>query len=775
MSLVLIIIFSVLVEFVRTAEFSIIFRDDFNGERLNSSIWNVADFTNDEQLIFKPDNVRARDGFLHLEARRGVVAGNRTFTSGQVDTMGKFEFLYGEIEWRARVPRGQGLWSALQLFPFSCKVGMSCEDWPPSVSVLDARGDRLRESVVTAYYKQSVTGKTRSVGKPVVHPVDMSLDFHVYKLVWDSQNLSWWIDGIYIFNISGRRVPSVHMQAAMSLAVGGSFAGAPDKRTRFPAEFLIDYVEVRQSLMENSTSDSSGLAGNQGRKRKPAVWFPIVIAFSGILIGILFSVALLCCVRRKKRKDKKRKDMQLKLMAALSSVLPENSTMMQISQLYNVSSGSDSGNSSHFVPDEISPYFRLLEVPLNNLEISEDLLGKGQFGSVWRGLLKNKDGRSDCVVAIKRVLDSCDPNQEDLQCKLFLDEMKVMTKVGRHLNIVNLLGTVTVGKPMMIMEFCSHGSLLKYLQSHRHHFQNVFDHSTLGPDIEPSGALGPDREPSGALDSDRGPSEPSGPLGLNRGPSGPISPVSPCAPGYVSMMSWQTPVTALSTNHSIDDQLDTDDLIHMVYQIARGLEYLAEKSIIHRDLAARNVLVCEKNIVKICDFGLARQRMLADYILLNEQVALPIKWMAPESIFEKRFSYKSDIWSFGILMWEIFSLGQTPYTSAAGSGFKGHIIEFAEAISNGLRMGRPSYAPDYIYEIMCRCWNIDKVVRPSASDLRLELGHHMPLDRTDYYLKLDEPYQHYNQINAGLLAVALSADVTVDDETRLDGYVPSFH
>jgi serine/threonine protein kinase len=78
------------------------------------------------------------------------------------------------------------------------------------------------------------------------------------------------------------------------------------------------------------------------------------------------------------------------------------------------------------------------------------------------------------------------------------------------------------------------------------------------------------------------------------------------------------------------------------------------------------------------------------------QVALPIKWMAPESIFEKSFSYKSDVWSFGILMWEIFSLGQTPFTSTAGSGFTGHVVEFAHAISNGLQMERPPYAPVFM-------------------------------------------------------------------------------
>ena len=71
--------------------------------------------------------------------------------------------------------------------------------------------------------------------------------------------------------------------------------------------------------------------------------------------------------------------------------------------------------------------------------------------------------------------------------------------------------------------------------------------------------------------------------------------------------------------------------------------------------------------------------------------------MAPESIFEKSFSYKSDIWSLGILMWEIFSLGQTPYSTLAGTAFSGHIIEFAQCISNGLRMERPTYAPVFMY------------------------------------------------------------------------------
>jgi serine/threonine protein kinase len=145
---------------------------------------------------------------------------------------------------------------------------------------------------------------------------------------------------------------------------------------------------------------------------------------------------------------------------------------------------------------------------------------------------------------------------------------------------------------MMVLEFCSHGSLLNFLHQQRNSFLDQVDGSGF--------------------------------LIINDPTSPSVTLSSGCSPGYVSMVSWQSSL-AQSSISSGDNRLSTEDLIHMSYQVSRGLEYLASRSIIHRDLAARNVLVCEENIVKISDFGLARQRILSDYILHNDQVGTVIR------------------------------------------------------------------------------------------------------------------------------------------------------
>ncbi|KAL6419470.1 hypothetical protein ACFW04_009355 [Cataglyphis niger] len=148
--------------------------------------------------------------------------------------------------------------------------------------------------------------------------------------------------------------------------------------------------------------------------------------------------------------------------------------------------------------------------------------------------------------------------------------------------------------------------------------------------------------------------------------------------------------------------LRLQDLFAMCEDIARGCRYLEDLRFVHRDLACRNCLVSARNrenrVVKIGDFGLARDVYENDYYRKKGQDLLPVRWMAPESLVIGKFTSQSDVWSFGVIMWEITSLGEQPYTGRTDLG----VIDY---IRGGHRLTMPLNCPPALYELMLRCWN----------------------------------------------------------------------
>ncbi|KAK2906635.1 hypothetical protein Q8A67_005620 [Cirrhinus molitorella] len=183
-------------------------------------------------------------------------------------------------------------------------------------------------------------------------------------------------------------------------------------------------------------------------------------------------------------------------------------------------------------------------------------------------------------------------------------------------------------------------------------------------------------------------------------------------------------VTELMTKGNLVNYLRTrgrfavsvTQLLRFSLDVCEGMEHLESKKLLHRDLAARNILVSEDGVAKISDFGLAKVSSTA-----TDNSKLPIKWTAPEALNNKKFSTQSDVWSYGVLLWEIFSYGRQPYPKMS-------VSEVRERVHQGYRMEPPDGCPPDVYSIITSCWEIDPKKRPPFHKLRerleKELGKH---------------------------------------------------
>ncbi|NXS90813.1 FES kinase, partial [Jacana jacana] len=170
----------------------------------------------------------------------------------------------------------------------------------------------------------------------------------------------------------------------------------------------------------------------------------------------------------------------------------------------------------------------------------------------------------------------------------------------------------------------------------------------------------------------------------------------------------------LSFLRSEGPHLRVKELLKMTEHAAAGMEYLESKHCIHRDLAARNCLVTEKNVLKISDFGMSREEEDGVYASTGGMKQIPVKWTAPEALNYGRYSSESDVWSFGILLWEAFSLGAVPYANLSNQ-------QMREAVEQGMRLDPPEQCPEEVYRLMQRCWEYDPRKRPSFSTIHQEL------------------------------------------------------
>ncbi|TMW48237.1 hypothetical protein DOY81_006679 [Sarcophaga bullata] len=344
------------------------------------------------------------------------------------------------------------------------------------------------------------------------------------------------------------------------------------------------------------------------------------------------------------------------------------------------------------------------EVSMNDIAIEAEI-GEGAFGRVYRARAVNlKNIRESEIVAVKQLKKNSAPEEEEE----FLKEIEMLQKIGVHQNIVRFLGCCTVQRPyFVIMEYVGRSDLLSYLRTVRYENEK----------LKLTNSNRWSRQQSSERDETK-----LKYLELH------MSATESIASENESLTRVPKPSLAETTYTIINDddeynsdskpfeyRLDYKELYDFALQIANGMRYLEELKITHRDLAARNVLIDERKILKISDFGLSRH----DVYINTKTRKLPLRWLSIEAIVYNTYSSKSDVWAYGVVLWEIGTLGATPYPTISN-------YEIVKFLRSGNRLEKPDICTEKIYELMLKCWSEHSDERPSFEEIFKMLSAESP-------------------------------------------------
>ncbi|XP_057369653.2 vascular endothelial growth factor receptor 1-like [Daphnia carinata] len=369
---------------------------------------------------------------------------------------------------------------------------------------------------------------------------------------------------------------------------------------------------------------------------------------------------------------------------------------------------------------EYLPYDKRWEFPRYRLKLGAQL-GVGCFGRVVKAEAVGVKHAEETVktVAVKMV-----KSQTNIAAlENLVSELKILIYLGSHLNVVNLLGACTKrihkGELLVIVEYCRYGNLQVYLVNHRRNFINLVDEF---------GNMKSENETDDVNHMGRC-------LSLEENHSS--------TENQHDFTQLHNTTIHNEEEHDLGTTLNgpfsTRELISWSFQIVRGMNYLSSKKVLHGDLAARNVLLADDGVVKVADFGMAKKMYYERNYEKTGQGLMPVKWMAIESLTDRIFSSQSDVWAYGVLLWELFSLGKVPYPGMDA----GHLL--VQAIQKGYRMEKPDYVPNFFGEILTDCWKSEPNERPTFSQLEETICNHMETSISSIYLNLNAAYVKMNE------------------------------
>ncbi|MGH0142723.1 UNVERIFIED_CONTAM: hypothetical protein FKN15_037144 [Acipenser sinensis] len=371
----------------------------------------------------------------------------------------------------------------------------------------------------------------------------------------------------------------------------------------------------------------------------------------------------------------------------------------------------------------------------------ERVIGAGEFGEVCSGRLK-LPGKRDLSVAIKTLK----VGYTEKQRRDFLGEASIMGQFD-HPNVVHLEGVVTRGKPIMIViEYMENGALDAFLRKHDGQFtviqlvgmlrgiaagmrylsdmgyvhrdlaaRNILVNSNLVCKVSDFGlsrVIEDDHEAVYSTTGGKIPVRWTAPEAIQYRKFTSASDVWSYGIVMWEVMSYgERPYWDMSNQDKHDGQFTVIQLVGMLRGIAAGMRYLSDMGYVHRDLAARNILVNSNLVCKVSDFGLSR--VIEDdheAVYSTTGGKIPVRWTAPEAIQYRKFTSASDVWSYGIVMWEVMSYGERPYWDMSNQ-------DVIKAIEEGYRLPAPMDCPPGLHQLMLDCWQKERGERPKFDQI----------------------------------------------------------